>query len=185
MDELKLNAQDNTDATKEVVNEVKENTEKTEQSNKKTSESEESESEDEFIGITVNSNSLNDIEGDVRMALIVRNDLGMLKGKSAAQCSHAAVALYKQMNNDPNSESYNPTMLNRWEHGGQAKIVLKCNSLEEIEELIMKAASLNINNYLVVDAGRTQIASGSATVLGLGPAPRGVLDLVTGGLKLY
>lgn len=143
------------------------------------------ESGEEFVGIKVDSKSLNDIPGEVRMALIVRNDLGMLKGKAAAQCAHAAVALYKQIGVESGSESYNPTMVNRWEYGGQAKIVLKCNNLEEIEELIMKAASLNINNYLVVDAGRTQVASGSATVLGLGPAPRAVLDLVTGDLKLY
>lgn len=36
----------------------------------------------------------------------------------------------------------------------------------------------------VQDAGRTQIASGSATVLGIGPAPKSVVDSVTGHLKL-
>lgn len=148
-------------------------------------EEEEEEEEEDDVGIIVDSKGLNDIAGEVRMALIVRTDLGMLKGKSAAQCSHAAVSLYRQMHDNPQLESYNPTMLKRWENGGQAKIVLKCNNLEEIEELLMKAVSLNINNYLVFDAGRTQIASGSATVLGLGPAPRSVLDLVTGDLKLY
>ena len=135
--------------------------------------------------IAVNSKGLNDVGGEVRMALIVRSDLGMLKGKSAAQCAHAAVSLYRQMHDNPQSESHNPTMLGRWANGGQAKIVLKCSSLEEMEELLMKAVSLNINNYLVVDAGRTQIASGSETVLGLGPAPRSVLDQVTGDLRLY
>lgn len=159
------------------------------ESNPKGEESESDEEEDveeeEDVGIIVDSKGLNDIEGEVRMALIVRTDLGMLKGKSAAQCSHAAVSLYRQMHENPELESYNPIMLKRWENGGQAKIVLKSNNLEEIEELLMKAVSLNINNYLVFDAGRTQIASGSATVLGLGPAPRSVLDLVTGDLKLY
>lgn len=150
-----------------------------------------SDEDDEDVGILVNSKELNDIGGEVRMALIVRTDLGMLKGKSAAQCSHAAVSLYKQMSEEKNlrtgleNESYNPIMLKRWYNCGQAKIVLKSGSLDEMEELMMKAVSLNINNYLVVDAGRTQIASGSATVLGLGPAPREVLDLVTGDLKLY
>ncbi|GAV27142.1 hypothetical protein PMKS-000603 [Pichia membranifaciens] len=42
--------------------------------------------------IAVNSKGLNDVGGEVRMALIVRSDLGMLKGKSAAQCAHAAVS---------------------------------------------------------------------------------------------
>lgn len=143
------------------------------------------EDDEDDTGILVNSTGLNDIGGEVRMALIVRSDLGMLKGKSAAQCAHAAVSLYRQMHDYPESEGHNPEMLRRWANGGQAKIVLKCRNLEEMEELLMKAVSLNINNYLVVDAGRTQIASGSETVLGLGPAPRSVLDLVTQELKLY
>jgi peptidyl-tRNA hydrolase, PTH2 family len=37
---------------------------------------------------------------------------------------------------------------------------------------------------VIADAGRTQIASGSLTVLGIGPAPKGVVDGVTGQLKL-
>ena len=143
------------------------------------------EEDEEDVGIIVNSRGLNAVEGEVRMALIVRTDLGMLKGKVAAQCSHAAVSLYKQMISDPESDGYNPEMIKRWEQGGQAKIVLKSSNIDEIDELLMRAVSLNINNYLVVDAGRTQIASGSATVLGLGPAPRSVLALVTGDLKLY
>jgi PTH2 family peptidyl-tRNA hydrolase len=143
------------------------------------------EEEEEDIGIVVNSKSLNEIGGEVRMALIVRTDLGMLKGKIAAQCSHAAVSLYRQMNENNNSENFNKEMIRRWQAGGQAKITLKCSNIEEMEELLMKAVSLNINNYLVIDAGRTQIAPGSATVLGLGPAPKSILDLVTKELKLY
>lgn len=143
------------------------------------------EDDDDDVGIIVDSKSLNEIGGEVRMALIVRTDLGMLKGKVAAQCSHAAVALYRQMGEAVDTESYNPELLKRWQRGGQAKITLKTSGMEEIEELLMRAVSLNINNYLVVDAGRTQIAPGSATVLGLGPAPKSVLDMVTGDLKLY
>ena len=36
----------------------------------------------------------------------------------------------------------------------------------------------------VFDAGRTQIAAGSRTVLAIGPDPIGEIDAVTGGLKL-
>jgi PTH2 family peptidyl-tRNA hydrolase len=34
--------------------------------------------------------------------------------------------------------------------------------------------------YTVVDAGRTQIAAGSRTVCGIGPAPVSVIDKITG-----
>jgi peptidyl-tRNA hydrolase len=47
-----------------------------------------------------------------------------------------------------------------------------------------QAVSLGVVTRVVHDAGRTQIAAGSATVLGLGPAPRSVIDAVSGGLKL-
>jgi PTH2 family peptidyl-tRNA hydrolase len=36
-----------------------------------------------------------------------------------------------------------------------------------------------------MDAGRTQIASGTRTVLALGPAPKDLIDSVAGHLKLF
>ncbi len=118
------------------------------------------------------------------MALVVRQDLGMLKGKIAAQCAHAAVALYRLIS-EPQSQARNLPLLERWLFKGQAKIALKCPDEEEMNLLFAKAISLNVNAYIVHDAGRTQVQSGSATVLGLGPAPKLVLDQITGNLKLY
>lgn len=141
---------------------------------------EESEEED----FQVDSSALNDIPGETRMALIVRTDLGMGKGKAAAQCAHAALGCYRLMELD-GAESQNLTMLKRWERTGQAKITLQVKSKEDMDLLYARAISLNINAYIVHDAGRTQIEAGSATVLGLGPAPKVVMDQVTGELKLY
>lgn len=141
------------------------------------------ESEDESIDI--DSTPLNDIPGEVRMTLIVRQDLKMGKGKAAAQCLHATLALYKKITN-PESDAYNPEMAERWEYGnGQAKITLQVKNQEEMDTLFAQAISLDLNAYIVHDAGRTQIASGSATVLGLGPAPKLVIDEITKDLKLY
>lgn len=143
----------------------------------------EEDSEDE--GIDVDSSDLNKIGGEVKMTLVVRQNLKMGKGKAAAQCSHATLALYKKMTN-PNSSSYNPEMIQRWEIlNGQAKITLQVPDAEEMDMLFAQAISLGVNCYIVHDAGRTQIPSGSATVLGLGPAPKAVLDQITGHLKLY
>ena len=47
------------------------------------------------------------------------------------------------------------------------------------------AMSLSLTAKVIHDAGRTQIAAGSATVLGIGPAPKSLVDQVTGALKLY
>lgn len=51
-------------------------------------------------------------------------------------------------------------------------------------ELMNQAKQLGLTAEVVADAGRTQIESGSLTVLGIGPAPKNLVDRVTGGLKL-
>ncbi|KAG7816216.1 hypothetical protein KL928_004772 [Ogataea angusta] len=135
-------------------------------------------------GVAIDSRPLNEIPGECRMALVIRADLGMQKGKIAAQCAHAAVACYRLMS-EPGSEAQNLPLLQRWNNRGQAKITLKCSGMDEMDTLFAKAMSLNVNAYIVHDAGRTQVEAGSATVLGLGPAPKPVLDLITGDLKLY
>ena len=141
---------------------------------------EESEEED----YQIDSTSLNDIPGETRMALVVRTDLRMTKGKSAAQCAHAALGCYRMMS-DSSLASQNLPLLRRWERSGQAKITLQVKSKEDLDLLFAKAISLNVNSYIVHDAGRTQIEAGSATVLGLGPAPKFVLDQITSDLKLF
>lgn len=101
-------------------------------------------------------------------------------GKIAAQASHATLACYKTLQRDPQGQK----ILQRWERLGQAKVALQVKSEEELETLQAQAMSLGVCAKVVHDAGRTQIASGSATVLGVGPAPKSVVDMITGGLKL-
>jgi PTH2 family peptidyl-tRNA hydrolase len=101
-------------------------------------------------------------------------------GKIGAQCGHATLACYKHfLRHSPDSK-----ILKRWEALGQAKVALQVKSEEELELLQAQALSLGLVAHIIHDAGRTQIASGSATVLGIGPAPKSVIDQVTGHLKL-
>lgn len=74
-------------------------------------------------------------------------------------------------------------MLRRWENGGQAKIALQVKSEDEMVLFQAQAMSLGLCARSVQDAGRTQIASGSRTVLGI-LGPKSVVDGVTGHLKL-
>lgn len=141
--------------------------------------------DDEESDYEIESLSLNDIPGEVRMALVIRQDLKMEKGKIAAQCAHAALGCFRLIAMDISKRSYNPVMANRWLQHGQAKITLKCPNKEMMDELYAKALSLGVNAIVIHDAGRTQIAAGSATVLGIGPAPKAVLDQITSELKLY
>ncbi|KAM5360430.1 hypothetical protein ACJZ2D_013757 [Fusarium nematophilum] len=142
---------------------------------------------------------------ECKLVLVVRTDLGMTKGivssrkasphtadtltldtppgKIAAQCSHATLACYKALSRAP-ADSPQRKLLNRWERHGQAKIAVQVKSQEEMLELRRKARALGLTAEVIQDAGRTQIEAGSMTVLGVGPAPRSVVDQVTGGLKL-
>jgi PTH2 family peptidyl-tRNA hydrolase len=116
-----------------------------------------------------------------QMMLCVNTDLAMGKGKMAAQCCHAAVGCYQRASRScPNAVKY-------WERTGCAKICVKCPAKDDgqaLVELAQLAHALDVPFYLVEDAGRTQIAAGSRTVLGLGPAPTHVMDQITSHLKL-
>ena len=84
-----------------------------------------------------------------------------------------------------NPSSAEAQLLRRWERHGQAKIAVQCKGgEEELATLMAVAHSLGITAEVIADAGRTQIEAGSLTVLGVGPAPKSIVDKVTGHLKL-
>ncbi|TDZ74577.1 Peptidyl-tRNA hydrolase 2 [Colletotrichum trifolii] len=127
-----------------------------------------------------------DSKEECKLVLVVRTDLGMTKGKMAAQASHATLACYKSLSRaaarDPSSPA--AKLLKRWENLGQAKIAVQIKNQDEMLELMGKARSLGVTAEVIADAGRTQIEAGSLTVLGVGPAPRSLVDQITGHLKL-
>lgn len=113
-----------------------------------------------------------------KMILVVRQDLKMGKGKVSAQCSHAALAAYKEARRSA------PEWLEQWLEAGQAKVVVKTEDQSSLYRVQQQAQQAGVVTAVIQDAGRTQIAPGSVTVLGVGPAPVDVLDTVTGHLKL-
>ncbi|KAF6834360.1 peptidyl-trna hydrolase 2 [Colletotrichum plurivorum] len=129
---------------------------------------------------------LADSKEECKLVLVVRTDLGMTKGKMAAQASHATLACYKSLSRaavrDPSSPA--SKLLSRWERLGQAKIAVQIKNQDEMLELMGKARSLGVTAEVIADAGRTQIEAGSLTVLGVGPAPKSLVDQITGHLKL-
>jgi peptidyl-tRNA hydrolase, PTH2 family len=128
--------------------------------------------------MTDNSKQWGPQDAPYKMLLVVNTSLNMGKGKIAAQCGHAAVGAYKRASKQcPNAVTW-------WERTGCAKIAVKCPSEEELATIYTAARGKDIPLYLVEDAGRTQIAAGSRTVLGLGPAPVHVFENVTSHLKL-
>ncbi|KDE05788.1 PTH2 family peptidyl-tRNA hydrolase [Microbotryum lychnidis-dioicae p1A1 Lamole] len=143
------------------------------------------ETEDEEVDDSGDEVNLTDLatvkaKGDepCKLVLVVRTDLQMTKGKIAAQCGHATLACYKSVIKG------NPVLVRHWERTGQAKIAVRCDSEEELLILQATAKSLGICARSIQDAGRTQVASGSTTVLGIGPAPVQLVNQVTQHLKL-
>eukprot|EP00088_Acartia_fossae_P040633 TRINITY_DN4233_c0_g1_i1.p1 TRINITY_DN4233_c0_g1~~TRINITY_DN4233_c0_g1_i1.p1 ORF type:complete len:192 (-),score=39.36 TRINITY_DN4233_c0_g1_i1:527-1102(-) len=117
--------------------------------------------------------------GPSKMVLVVRTDIGMSKGKAAAQCAHAAVNCYKKaMKNRPDA-------LSAWEKSGQAKVCVKVDSEEAMLNLAGVAKVHGLTWSIIQDAGRTQVNSGTMTVLGIGPGSAEQIDKITGHLKLY
>ena len=115
---------------------------------------------------------------EFKQVIIVRNDLKLPKGKLCVQVAHAAVAAYIETNKNK------PEWANEWLNQGQKKIVVKVNSLKELEERQGRANELGIPNVMIADAGLTVLEPGTITCLGIGPAPADLVDKVSGDLKL-
>lgn len=114
----------------------------------------------------------------MKQAIVVRSDLKMGKGKMAAQVAHASLSAAEE------ARERRPKWYEGWKDGGQAKIVLKVESEDDLRELLRKAKSSGLPASLIEDRGLTQLEPGTVTCLGIGPGPEPELDAITGKLKL-
>jgi peptidyl-tRNA hydrolase, PTH2 family len=136
---------------------------------------------------------------ETQLALVVRKDLKMGTGKIAAQCAHAAVAVVEdiQSNHAGGSSRASSTSsgadegdgghaqwLSVWLKTGSPKVALQVDSEAALVNLAKEAKALSLPFYVIRDAGRTQIAAGSKTVVAIGPAPKSRVQAITGKLKL-
>ncbi len=133
----------------------------------------------ERVSILFRNRYTHPIEGVPKLVLVARTDVEMSAGKLASQCAHAAVICYKA------ASKYDSNIVELWECTGQPKIVVKCNTESELKKLSKEAQNAKTVTALVKDAGRTQVPSGTVTVLGIGPAPKNVIDRITGHLRVY
>lgn len=106
----------------------------------------------------------------------------MGKGKIAAQVAHGAVSLFRRCRRGPTGGP-DRALLKAWDAAGQTKVCLRADGEPALLGLAAAAAAAGVPTALVADAGRTQIAAGSRTVLALLGTPA-QLDGLTGGLKL-
>jgi len=129
-------------------------------------------------GSSRKGDSLSNDSEELKMVFVVRQDLKMGAGKIASQCAHAAVGIYNEL------LGRNRALLRRWEDCGQPKIVVTCKNQKEMNELRGRADGAGLPTHTIADAGRTQVAAGSKTVLVIGPGSKTSVDAVTRHLRL-
>jgi peptidyl-tRNA hydrolase, PTH2 family len=111
----------------------------------------------------------------LKQVILVRQDLKLPKGKLAAQAAHASVEAVLK------SDS---SLVKEWRSLGMAKIVLKVKDEKELIKHFQIAKDEGIATSLITDAGRTVIAPGTKTCVGIGPDEEEKIDSVTGELSL-
>jgi len=114
---------------------------------------------------------------EFKQVIVVRTDLKMGKGKTAAQASHASVEALEK------TKIKFPEWIEEWRNTGTQKVVLKVSTEKELLELF-ETVKKEIPTALIKDAGRTQIQAGSNTCIGIGPAPENLINKYTKELKL-
>ena len=110
-----------------------------------------------------------------KQVIVVRRDLKMGDGKTAAQVAHASIESYKVSPFENQLE---------WEAWGSKKVVLRVDTLTELMEVFNKAKKAKLPVSLIKDAGRTEVSPGTVTTVGLGPARDEDIDRITGKLKM-
>ena len=111
----------------------------------------------------------------VKQVIVVNESLVLPTGKLAAQVAHAAVAALLEASAPAQQQ---------WLKEGMPKIVLAARSAEQLRELEKQATEARIPVAAIHDAGRTVVAAGTLTCIGLGPATPTEIDKITGALPL-
>src|SRR5687767_6303762 len=112
---------------------------------------------------------------EFKQVIVVNSELALPKGKLAAQVAHAAVAAFLEAA---------PKARSAWLSVGMPKVVLKAATEAALQELQAQAQAAGIPVALIEDAGRTVVAAGTVTCVGIGPAAASELEPLTGELKL-
>lgn len=112
---------------------------------------------------------------EYKQVVVVRQDLKLPKGKLAAQVGHACVEAFTKADNSIRAS---------WKQMGQKKVVLKVADEKELRKLFIEAQNSGLPVALITDAGRTCIAPGTTTCLGIGPADEEEIDSITGELGM-
>lgn len=124
---------------------------------------------------------------DVKMVIVMRNDLGMRKGKCVVQGSHAALKIFFDRSTYVGSiiQIVNITKdMVTWVKGRFTKICLRVDSEEELFDIYQVTKEVGLPVVIIRDAGLTEFKEPTYTCIAIGPAKSKEIDKLTGHLKL-
>ncbi len=111
----------------------------------------------------------------MKQVIIVRADLKLPKGKLSAQVAHASLEAALKTER---------RVVDAWRQTGGKKVVLKVADEKELLDMKKKAEGAKLKCALITDAGKTVVAPGTITCLGIGPDEEKKIDAVSGKLKM-
>ena len=127
----------------------------------------------------------------IKQVIVVRKDLNMRKGKIASQVAHASLlAVFGERDSfsirtSDSISIYLDASLKTWLAGKYTKIVVGCDSEDELLDLNAQAVQAMIRSALIKDSGFTEFHGvPTYTALALGPQKSSSIDKITGYLKL-
>jgi len=128
---------------------------------------------------------------EFKQVILVRKDLNMSTGKTAAQVAHASLGvLTNSMHTDDVNhyefKSYEAaTKFTVWLNGSFTKIILGVESEAQLLYFTSEAKRLGMLHTLITDEGRTEFKGKlTHTCLAIGPEQSDVIDKLTGKLSL-
>lgn len=114
------------------------------------------------------------MSSELVMYFLVRQNLKMSKGKTAAQVGHAVQDLITQCPKP---------ILQAYKKSDHPKICLRA-TYDEMEDIRLWCKENKVLHHLVIDAGRTEVPPNTETVLGIGPVQKDKVNKVLKHLKL-
>lgn len=135
---------------------------------------------------------------DIKQVIVMRNDLGMRKGKMIAQGAHASMAFMTRKlatSVTPEKEIYGVRLYGaecnltepqlRWLESSFTKICVRVNSEEELMRIHLKCVAAGIPSNVITDNGTTEFGGiPTVTCCAVGPDYSEKIDKITGHLEL-
>lgn len=132
---------------------------------------------------------------NVKQVIVVRKDLNMRKGKMIAMGSHSSMKVFldlceyeKISPNESRLTFYldgDDSDWSVWLNGLYTKVVVSCDSEQELIDIYQQAKDKGLPCSLIVDAGLTEFNGvPTKTCVAIGPTKSKEIDQITGHLKL-